>query len=327
MERLQDNYLTNEYESLLNFLEDQKENDNSRKIKSEVSIKKKKEIDLKKKVKKETRSILEECTIDTDTILKKNKKLKRKKVNITKGFEVKKFESLMRSKLIDEYKKLQSYDRPYLSVTEIISCIRRAYYQRQKYPIDIKSQYRFPYIYLINNVGNTVHDCIQSLYNFEEVEKTIISEKYKIKGRIDGIRGVFLIELKTIDEEKFTGNYIPQHYHQGLLYSYILNEEYNYEIKVITIVYIIRNLKKIYPFDLPYEISKVKPFLEASTSLKNALSSQRVPDPINGTKEQCTFCPYIKICIKDKSTIELPFNKKANNILDKSNMNNSLFTL
>ena len=124
----------------------------------------------------------------------------------SRGFVVENFESLMRSKLVDEHKKRQSYDRPYISVTELFTCIRQNYYARKKYDIDIKKQYGFSYLHLINNIGNKVHDYIQELYNHTEVEKTLVSEKYKVKGRVDGIRDNFLLEYKTIDENKFKGN-------------------------------------------------------------------------------------------------------------------------
>ena len=332
MQALQDNY-KNEHAKLLDYLESFKPKSGPKPIsvnKKDVSEHSK--TPVKDKVKKHTQDIIAECKDipekKVSTLVIEKPKKKKINTNYSTGFDVKKFETLMRSKLIDEYKKLQSYDRPYLSVTEIISCFRRVYYQRQKYPIEVKNQYNFSYLYLINNIGNSVHDCIQSLYDFEEVEKTIISEKYKIKGRVDGIHGNFLIEIKTIDEDKFENAYIPMHYNQGLIYSYILNEEYNYNIKTITIVYVIRNLKKIIPFDLEYSISKAFPFFKESIKLKKSLDIQKVPDPINADKEQCRFCPYLKYCANDGSDkIELPFNKKSNNVLDYRNMNNSMFSL
>ena len=311
----QDNGITTNFNQLLKYLEKHKLPKPGTKQK-EVNV-------VHKKVKEKTKNIIESCTEKNPT--KKPKKIKSK---YSAGFDVDKFESLMRSKLIDEAKKLQSYDRPYISVTEVISCLRRSYYQRQKYPIDIKSQYRFAYVSLINHVGDTVHNYIQDLYDFEEVEKTLISEKYKVKGRIDGLRGSYLIEIKTIDEDKFKGSYIDQHYYQGLIYTDILNNEYNYSINTITIVYVIRNCKKIYTFDLPFKPSVSSTFLNNALDLRQCLATKKIPEPINATKDQCKFCPYLKYCAKDGSSkIELPFNKKSNDILEKNNLNDSVFLL
>jgi len=316
MQASRDNEIVQDFDKLLNYLEKHKLPKPSTKLKEVDSIQ------IKKNVKEETKKVIDLC-IDN----KKNK-IKHKNNKYSSGFDVEKFESLMRSKLIDEAKKLQSYDRPYISVTEIISCLRRSYYQRQKYPLDIKSQYRFAYVSLINHIGDTVHNFIQDLYDFEEVEKTIISEKYKVKGRIDGLRGSYLIEIKTIDEDKYKGNYINQHYHQALIYTDILNREYNYSINTITIVYVLRNLKKIYTFDLPYNPSISSKFLENAITLRQCLASKKVPEPINSTKDQCKFCPYLKYCAKDGSSkIELPFNKRSNDILEKNNLNDSVFLL
>jgi len=71
------------------------------------------------------------------------------KKKTSKGFDIQKFEFLMRSKLIDEYKKIQSFDRPYISVTELCSCTRKSYYERKRYEVDINQMFRFPYLVLL----------------------------------------------------------------------------------------------------------------------------------------------------------------------------------
>ncbi len=229
----------------------------------------------------------------------------------SRGFDVSKFELLMRSKLIDEYKKIQSYKRPYISVTELISCIRSCYYSRLKYPVDLKKQYQFTYLYMINKIGTVVHNLIQELYDFSEVEKTLISEKFRVKGRLDAIKENVIIELKTIDSNKFNNKYIDRHYHQGVIYAYILNKEYNYNIDTITIAYITRDLKRIIPFDLNTNDKLALSFLNRSNILLSHISAKTVPDPIGSTKEDCKWCSYKKFCEKDlcKNIIQ-PFGDK-----------------
>lgn len=311
MQISQDN-ISNEYDKLLKYLETQK---------PKADIAKEKEVNahLISKI-KQNKAL--------DLSIEEFPKVKKIDSKSGMGFDIEKFESLMRSKLIDEYKKLQSYDRPYISVTELTSCIRKSYYQRQKYPIDIKSQYKFAYLSLINHVGESIHSFIQELYDFEEVEKTIISEKYKVKGRIDGIRGKYLVEIKSIDEDKFNNSVLPSHYQQGLIYANILNNEYNYSISFITVVYVLRTLKKLFSYDMPYNQSMSQNLLNNSIILKQAIDSKKIPEPINSGKDQCKYCSYIKFCAKDGSTkIELPFNKKTDDIYEKYNLNNSMFIL
>lgn len=313
----QSNNITNEYQKFLSFLELQED--------KHLTTQKEVEVLKVKKVKEDTQKLLDECKVES---IKKTRPKKKKKISSGKtGFSVDKFENLMRSKLIDGHKRMQSYDRPYISVTELVSCIRKAYYQRQKYPTDINKLYRFAYLSLINHVGDAVHEFIQELYDFEETEKTIISEIYKVKGRIDGLRGKFLIEFKTIDEEKFKGSYLDAHYKQGLIYVYILNEEYNYKVDTITLVYIVRNLKKIIPFDIPYDHDLAKSLIEKSQILKQSLTSKKVPDPFNAKREDCRFCQYIKFCMEDESQIKLPFEVNKQDKLEKNGMNNSIFLI
>lgn len=230
----------------------------------------------------------------------------------SKGFDVEKFESMMRAKLIEGHKKSQSYERPYITVSELCSCIRKCYYERMKYPVNHKKLYTFSYLYLIQNVGNVIHDTIQELYNFSEVEKTIVSERFKVKGRIDAIRDNFLFEIKSIDIEKFKNQYKKEHYLQANIYAYILNKEYGYKISTITLIYVIRNLKRIVPFDLPLNNELVESIINKAPILKSAIDSNKVPEPFGATNELCKYCLYKKQCIEDKCDTKIqPFKKKS----------------
>ena len=128
--------LENEYSRLLDYLEYFLEGDSS----SEEDLK---ALD-RKRIEKSTKKLIEESSVSIHSdvpILK---------TRITsKGFDLDKFESLMRAKLVDEFKRLQSYDRPYAWVSELVSCIRKVYYTRKRYSIDLSKQYRFAYLSLI----------------------------------------------------------------------------------------------------------------------------------------------------------------------------------
>jgi len=293
---------TNPFEQLLDYFNTQ-EHQNKKSPVKEVTLKKVEKVEIN-----DTKKLIEESKIygyiPGDTFEHPPPKK-------SDGFSVSKFESMMRAKLIEEHKKMQSYERPYISVSELCSCIRQCYYNRMKYPVNPKKLYTFSYLYLIQKIGNVIHDIIQELYNFSETEKTVVSERFKVKGRVDGIRDNFLIEIKSIDLEKFKNQYIKEHYLQAIIYAYILNKEYNYNIDTITIIYVIRNLKRIVPFDLPINDKLAESVLNKAPILKSALTSLQVPEPFGSTKDNCTFCLHRKQCEEDKCEMMIqPFKQK-----------------
>lgn len=217
----------------------------------------------------------------------------------SEGFDVVKFKSLMRAQLIDKHKRLQSYERPNISVTELTKCLRQCFYERSKYPINLKKMYQFSYLLLIQQVGDKVHDIILTLYDFSETEKTVVSEKYRVKGRVDAIRDRFLCEIKTIEENKFQEKYLQEHYDQAVIYAYILNTEYDYDIDTITIIYVMRNCKRIVPIDIKVDEKRAKELLSKAPILLKSLQTKIPPDPIDSTPEQCKYCLYRKVCETD----------------------------
>jgi len=295
--------LIDQYEDLLKYFKDQKPQRGKKQIPPEVL--------------KEAKPNQTQIIADTKKLIEESRFSEYNPVDMEKyesksnGFDVSKFESKMRSKMLDEYKKMQSYERPYISVTEICSCIRQAYYVRLRYPININDQFRFAYSYLIQQVGNTIHGIVEGLYDFSETEKTIVSELYKLKGRVDGIKDNFVYDIKSIDVEKFKGRYIQEHYIQPLIYGHILNTEYGYKLDTVVVVYVLRNLKEIIPFDIPFNKSIAESLLKRAPILKNAIDHSRVCDPIGATDETCKWCSYKKYCEKDIcAELQQPFNSK-----------------
>lgn len=212
------------------------------------------------------------------------------------GFDVQKLETLMRDRLIAGYKKSQSYVRPYVSVGELLSCMRKNYFYRMGYAVDFTSLFSFAYLDLINEVSRKIHTYIQEIYDFSEVEKRITSERYKVRGRVDACKENFLYEIKTLDEEKFSG-LVESHYHQGVIYAYILNSEYGSRINTITVIYVMRdNLRKIVSFDCPTNDSLAISFLERAPKFLQCLEKKVVPDPIGFSEDQCFFCEYKQHC-------------------------------
>lgn len=307
--------LTNEYNDLLSFLEQH----NQQTDVDPTSIKKNNA--KKNQVTLDTKHILEECqtSIHSDIPQMSNKTNFK-----SKGFDVSRFEQQMRSKLIDNYKKLQSYERPYISVGELFTCLRKNYYNRQRYPIDVKKEFQFAYLYLFQRVGDTIHDILQTVYDFTEIEKTIVSEKFKVKGRLDALKNEFIFEIKSIDQKKFNGTYHELHFLQANIYAFILNTEYNFNIEYVTIVYVSRNLVNIYPFDIPVNPASANSFLKRAFVLRNALNKNQVPEPIGSDIDQCKFCSFQTFCENDKCEMDIPFLQKQKE--EKTN-NKSVFLL
>jgi len=293
--------LKDDYANLLDYLE------NQRKTSEGYALKRRNPLEVKKEqVAEATKKLLEDSQIHSYVPPGAGKKLKK-----SKGFNVSKFEQMMRSKLIDDFKKMQTYERPYISVGELYTCMRQSYYSRSRYAIDLEEQFRFAWLYMFQRVGDELHAVVQDVYNFTEKEKTIVSEKFKTKGRLDGIREGFLFEIKSVDPDKFEYVVDRSHFLQANVYAHILNTEYNYKIHTVVILYVFRNLKKIVPFDLPIEPPLAQSLLERAPILKNAIDKKIVPDPIGANISHCQWCSYKKYCEKDKCTeITQPFNKK-----------------
>ena len=296
--------LANEYEKLLRYLEDQE----PKKSAPRTPLKPKKQLSKKELASQNTKKLLEEATIDEFADLPT---VHINKGNQSKSFDVIKFETLMRSKLIEEYKTRQSYERPYISVSELYVCMRQNYYVRKRYQVDVKKQFNFSYLYMIQKVGNVLHEIFQDLYNFDEVEKSVVSERFKVKGRLDAVKGNVIYEIKSIDPAKFKGSYIKEHLFQGIIYAYILITEYDYDIDNVTIVYVLRDLKTIQAFDVKIDMKLAESFLTRAPILLSALESNTVPEPIGATKDQCRWCPYKRFCEDDGySKVTPPYKKK-----------------
>jgi len=163
--------LIDDYDKLLNYLE------NQRKASEGYALKRRKPLEVKKEqVAAATKKLLEDSQIHSHVPPGAKKKQKK-----SKGFNVSKFEQMMRSKLIDDFKKLQTYERPYISVGELYTCMRQNYYSRSRYAIDLEQQFKFAWLYMFQRVGDEIHAVVQDIYNFSEREKTIVSEKFKTK--------------------------------------------------------------------------------------------------------------------------------------------------
>jgi len=287
----------NEYSKLLQYLEDYNIGSSSKKFEN---------LDIPIEVKKEKQEEYQEEAPDIP-----QQQVEEKEYS-SKAFDKSKYNTLMRMKLVDDYKNIQSYERPYIAVSELYSCLRKSYYYRLKYPVDPKKLFKYPKIYLMQKVGEAIHEVLQEIYDFTEVNKSVVSEKYKVKGKIDAFKDGYVYEIKTLDEDKFLGTYSIEHYYQGLLYAYILNTEYNYNVNSVVIIYVFRDNLKRDPvaFDLDLDTNLAKSLLERSLLLLTSIQRKEVIDPIGSNKDQCHYCEFKTFCEKDSSSSPKPYKTK-----------------
>jgi len=283
------------YENLLKYLESH-ESVAAKPKPPEIKKKEKDQKEHSENTREQVRKLTKEMVKETEAFSFVPAHVKKKYP--TEGFNVRLFEEKLIKKLIEKHKKLQSYERPYMSVTEVINCLRACYYHRKKYSIDLKKKYNYPYLYLKRKVGDTVHETIQDIYNFDEVEKTIISEKFHVKGRPDAIsEDIFVIDFKPT--ENFREDVDPNHYEQGNIYSTILNTEYGYSIQKVVIVYYLSNFKNMQVFSNKVDMERGLEFLKRGKLLKDHLDNSILIDPIGASEKECQYCPYIGYCQKD----------------------------
>ncbi len=203
--------------------------------------------------------------------------------------------------MITEHIGKQAYERPYTTVGELLNCVRQNYYYRLKYQIDLDKNFNFVYLKLYGDVGTAIHKYTQDTYGFSEVEKPIFSERYQVKGKADAIDENILYELKTTEYFKFKNKFEEDHYHQGNIYAYILNSEYGYKIRNVTIVYFFRDSLKRDPigFDLPVNKDLAVSYLNRSPILMESIRTKVVPDKIGGLPDKCKYCMYQSYCEKE----------------------------
>lgn len=210
------------------------------------------------------------------------------------GFNIKSFESKMIKILKEKEEASKNYERTYISITELTDCLRKCYFFRKK--IIVENKWFYPYLDIINENGNFIHSYIQKIYNFEESEKTIISKKYNVKGRVDGINEKALLEIKTIDPEEFKLNPLKKEFYaQAMIGAYILNTDYQYSLECINIICVNRNLKQIKSFVFEINNNFAKYMLSRALILSNCLNKNIIPNKTEDIKK-CEFCNYKKHC-------------------------------
>jgi len=230
---------------------------------------------------------------------------------VSKGFDVSKFKQNLIKRLIDDYKSYENYERPYLSVGEILSCMRAVYFARKKYAIDYYKKFSFPFLLFFQERGIALHRIVQNAYGMEKIDYTIISKVYKVKGKCDGVLGNFLYEIKIVDPDKFTGTYNPKDFNQANIYAYILNSEYKTKFDTITLVYVIGDLKHVIPIDVPVDMPKGQKMMQKASVLWSCIRENKIPEDNFCVMDECNFCAYKKYCEPKKKVEKEKKNEPA----------------
>lgn len=177
-----------------------------------------------------------------------------------------------------------------------------------KYPIDIDKNFNFVYLKIYADVGIAIHEYVQRTYKFKEIKKEMYSNNYKVKGEADAVDSPYLFEFKTTETTKIKDRYKYDHYVQANIYAYILNTEYNYDLKTITLVYFFRdNLKKDpLTFDINIDNKLAIEYLNRSNIILGSIENKTLPDKIGSNKEKCNYCIYKEYCKKDDKRKKSP---------------------
>lgn len=284
--------LTNEYEKLLNIIDEDKKNSKKDPIVKKDSNKS--EAEPKSKI-----DDYKKLNINNDYVTKSSNNFNNSK---NTEFDLNIFKSNLRKKLISDYYKIREYERPYISITDILSCIRKVYYERMKYNPEEGKLFTFPQLKLINEVGNTIHDNIQNNYEFDEKEKVLKSEKYKLKGRVDAIKNKTVFEIKSVEPKEFPLKEIRQRdYDQGIIYGHILKYDYGYDVNQIEVIYVSRNLKDIQILKTKIDFKRAEKIMEKSIELYECLKISKSPHLYDKPEDECKFCQFNKYCKVEKN--------------------------
>lgn len=187
--------------------------------------------------------------------------------------------------------------------------------------------FNFVYLNLAAKIGNTNHSFIQETYDFQEKERTVISERYGVKGRVDGTSGNFIYEIKPVDQTKIKDAYDKVHYDQAVIGAWILNNEYKYYIDTITLIYYIRDNFRKDPiaFDFPYSAARATELLTNATYLHECLNNNKVPAFKTTDLKLCSYCPYIDICKNEKIDAPEVVQKIIPNIVEEKKRKDAVF--
>lgn len=224
------------------------------------------------------------------------------KVNIPEKITQENLEEFLKKFYEEQRKELDSYQKKNVSITDLVGCVRKTYFDFKN--VERRPSYIYPYNEIVTEIGNVVHQVLQKripCINKEEKMKLTEEFSFPISFRMDiHLNQNTLIEIKTIDT--LPDKPKKEHAKQAILYAYFLNKYRGYNFNLVQLLYISRGKVKSKIFDIEINESilmkaenMVKGYLE---TLKEHLD-MNVPPPLTNKyvdKSQCFFCDYNYIC-------------------------------
>jgi len=173
-----------------------------------------------------------------------------------------------------------------IHVSEVVGCLRRAYYYRKKFLSISPSN-------ALKLLGDSLHNAFQEVLRREgyeiEYEVGIQLPQFKLVGHIDAYHPekLILLEFKTtnnIPEEPY-----ETHLKQASIYKELVNAKYGY------IVYISRNDGRVRVFKVNNSKGIIKWAVERAKQLYESLIRD---EPPTGEPNSCQWCEFRLNCLK-----------------------------
>lgn len=203
----------------------------------------------------------------------------------------------MLNTVLDKYTKNEELSNNEVTVSELVRCLRRSYFDRNSWILQIGlSAFR----------GIAMHKLLLETFveKFGGEMEYVVKKEYNgitIRGTIDYINKDedFLVEVKTSNYHKILNRYI----YQAKMYMYLSGVSRAF-------VLLLTNTDA-YVADIPYDPNIEDIILKRATELHNALVNNIPPNStsIDPFESECHFCQYLHECLKSKEAT-LEFNDK-----------------
>lgn len=224
------------------------------------------------------------------------------KIDIPERITQENLEEFLKKYYEEKQKELDSYQKENVSITDLISCIRKVYFDFKN--TERRPTYIYPYGEIVTEIGNVTHQILQKRIPCTDKEEKIkLTEEFAfpISFRMDiHLNENTLIEIKSI--ESLPDKPKKEHAKQAILYAYFLNKYRGYNFNLVQLLYISRGKVKAKIFDIEINESilmKVENMVNGYIDTLKEHIDMNVPPPLTNKyvdKSQCFFCDYNYIC-------------------------------
>ncbi len=182
----------------------------------------------------------------------------------------------------------------YNLIDDVIFCLRKLYFKKMNLEINddhIQNEFQ-------KNINNFINNFFNNIYKFDEFNKIIINDKYKIKTNIDFINNNSLIKIILLNNNDFENNFfIENNFNKLNVDAYLLNSEYEYNINNLIFIYIIFNEN----FNIKIKNRKLnkdlaKNYLNKSLFLNKCVLNKELNLIDFLLKDECKNCIYFNLC-------------------------------